>query len=381
MRTIREVALANKKVLLRCDLNISSNNDLLNNLRLQRILPTIEYVLAQKGKLIILSHHSRPRGQYDPDLSLKMFSNCLAQLLSREVHFTTLDKICDQDHQITLLENIRFYAREEQNDYDFAQELANIADIYINDAFACSHRAHASIVAITHFLPCFAGFNLLQEVSALRDIFTRVEKPIVVILGGAKISTKSKLIASLAHKVEKVILGGAMANNLLRAKGLAIGQSLYEKNISLDTLLSQDNLVLPQDVVTAQNTKDTNIHVCDIRQIPTQEMILDIGPASVLEIKKHLHNCNTVIWNGPLGFCEEKTFSRATEQIAREIALLTTCKKISTSIVGGGESIGIISQFGLADKFTYLSTGGGAFLEFLTQGTLVGLEALHNNYK
>ncbi len=381
MKVITEVEnLYQKTVILRTDLNVPLRNGVVeDDTRILSVIPSINYLLKCKCKVIIVSHLGRPKGT-DDSLSLSVILDTLSKAISTKVLFAP--KISDikpmlgrLDYgEVILLENIRFYPEEERNDVSFAEELAGNADLYVNDAFSVSHRNHASIASLPLFLPSSAGLSLVNEVNALNSVCNTGSKSKAAIIGGAKISTKIGLIRSLASKVDYVIIGGALANNVLRARNFAIGESLYEPNVHEDCY-SLDNVIVPCDVVTATGFAEKG-HVCDIRSVPSREKIFDIGPASILQIKNILYKCDAVLWNGPLGLFEEEHFNKGTKDIVTTIMNLTQRKKI-TSVVGGGDSVSAINKFGVPrELFSHVSTAGGAFLEWFTQDGLVNLSLL-----
>lgn len=392
MNLLQNYNVSGKIVLLRVDFNVPIINSTVQDLiRISRAIPTINHLIGSNAKIVIISHLGRPNGR-DDSLSLQQVIKPLSSLLGRQVNFIddcmgekvnmAIESMMPGD--VILLENLRFYPEEELNDVDFAKTLSSVADIYVNDAFSCSHRSHASIAQITKFLPAYAGFCLQDEVNHLEEIVFCKYKPTAAIVGGAKISTKISLLLSLAQKVEFLILGGAIANNFLLAQNFNIGKSLYEKgaeNISLEVLkiAEQNNckIILPRDVLVA---KDVNYKLGlvrnDLSSILDNDIILDIGPKTLDEIKQILQDCKVILWNGPLGAFEYPTFSNGTFQVVREIASLTQTRGIK-SIVGGGDSLSAIHSFGInIEDFTYVSTGGGAFLQYISGNEMPGLRVL-----
>ncbi|WP_339047643.1 phosphoglycerate kinase [Candidatus Mesenet endosymbiont of Phosphuga atrata] len=389
---IQDCNVSGKIVLLRVDFNLPIVGSTIQDLtRVLRVIPTINYLASSNAKTVIISHLGHPKDR-DDSLSLQQVIEPLSELLNRQVSFVD-DCIGDKVNtaiklmmpgDVILLENLRFYPEEELNDVDFAKKLSSVADIYINDAFSCSHRNHASIAQVTKFLPAYAGFCLQDEVNHLEEIISCKYKPTVAIVGGAKISTKINLLLSLAKKVEFLILGGAIANNFLLIQSFNIGKSLYEKdaeNISLEVIkvAAQNNckIILPQDILVA---KDVNYKLGlirgDLSFILDNDVILDIGPKTLDEIRQILLSCEAVLWNGPLGAFEYPAFSNGTFQVAREIASLTKTKEIK-SIVGGGDSLSAIHAAGInIEDFTYVSTGGGAFLQYISGNEMPGLSVL-----
>ena len=381
MKIITEINNLNQKiVIVRVDFNVPIQcGKVQDDTRIISSITTIKYLFEHNCKVILISHLGRPKC-YDFNLSLKILLPRLQILLNADVLFANnleeAQLILPQMscNQIILLENIRFYPEEENNDLDFAKRLASLGDIYINDAFSCSHRFHASISSLPKFLPSFAGINLANEVIALNLIFDESQGPVVAIIGGSKISTKLKLIEGLVNKVKYVVIGGALANNILYARGIDIGVSLFEKDIKED-FLEYKNIVLPCDVVTAKDFKCEK-HICDVRSIPKTEKIFDIGPASIMNIKDILNNCKTVLWNGPLGLFEIEKFSNGTKSIANAIKSLTNKNEIK-SIIGGGDSACALNKFSIdKNSFTYVSNAGGAFLEWIAKEGLSNLSLL-----
>ena len=387
MRKIDQYNYDNKRVFLRLDLNVPvSEGKILDDTRINKIIPTIEYLLESNAKIIIASHFGRPKGEFESKYSLEFLREELSKKLGQEVLFCpeAVGPVSEsmanslQSGQILLLENLRFYPGETKNDPKFAENLAKLADFYINDAFSCCHRAHASIAKITEFLPSAAGLLLSQEVESLSEYLLKPKKPMMAIIGGSKVSTKLDLLYNLINKVDYLVIGGAMANTFLKAQGHEIGTSLYEPEL-LDIakdILKHGNLILPQDVVVAKAIiENAENSIVDVKDIPKDKMILDIGPESSANINKLLQECNVVIMNGPLGVFEYFPFSVGTVTVAREIAKLTKAGQL-ISIAGGGDIVAALSAAGLFDQFTYISTAGGAFLEWLEGKSLPGLEAL-----
>lgn len=378
MSVITSVKDLNKKiVIVRVDFNVPIKDGRIeDDTKITNAISTIEYLIKNNCKLILISHLGRPNG-YNADLSLKILLQPLVKLIGANIVFcpdleeveSTLSKI--SYGEVILMENIRFYAEEEANDIEFAKKIASLADMYVNDAFACSHRNHASIALLNLLLPSSAGIGLAKEVRSLHLIFDQLNAPVIAIIGGAKISTKLKLIACLAEKIDQVIICGALANNVLKARGVSIGQSRFEKNIQED-FYKYKNIILPRDVITAENI-DSESHICDVRNVPASEKIFDIGPASIIQIKKALHGCKAVLWNGPVGLFEIERFNKGTNEIAKTIASLTERSKLK-SIIGGGDSIYAIAKSGVdKESFTHLSTAGGAFLEWVAEQKLLNL--------
>ncbi len=378
MRKLQDFDYSGKRVFLRVDLNVPvSNGIILDYTRIDKIIPTIKYLLKQDAKIIIASHFSRPKGTFDPKYSLEFLVDILSEKIGQEVNFCP-DISKTPNKQITLLENLRFHPGETKNDPEFAKQLAALADFYVNDAFSCSHRAHASIVGIAEFLTSAAGLLLTQEIENLNLYLSHPAKPMMAIIGGSKVSTKLDLLMELINKVDYLAIGGAMANTFLKAKGYEIGNSFYEPDLiaKAQEIMNQNcEIILPIDVVIAKEISEhAETKIIPIEEMPKDEMILDLGPASVAQIKSILQSCKTVILNGPVGVFECAPFAKGTIAIAQEVASLS--QKGLVSIAGGGDIVAAISQAGLFEEFTYISTAGGAFLEWLEGKKLPGLTIL-----
>ena len=378
-----------KTVLIRFDLNVPLDSEELHKSeRIIRIKKSILKLTSLNSKIIILSHVGRPKGTSSNDLSLKQLIEPLKKALNKDIEFISdcigvdvKNKISETDSsKIILLENCRFYSEEEANDDGFAESLSQLADVYINDAFACSHRAHASISAITKYLPSYCGELLYDELLNLNKIITDPDKPAITIMGGSKISTKISIIKNLAKKMSAIAICGGMANNFLEYQGFKIGKSLAEKNVKN---IIQDvfnfsakngcRIILPQDAnVALKLENNVNSNIKKVNEIDIDEMILDIGPVSINELKEQIKSSKTVFWNGPPGVFEVSPFDKATIEIAEYIAELTQAGKIQ-SFAGGGDTVAAIEMAGVKDKFTYISTGGGALLELLEGKQLPGL--------
>ncbi|WP_341808476.1 phosphoglycerate kinase [Wolbachia endosymbiont (group E) of Neria commutata] len=388
---IKNCDLHNKVVLLRVDFNVPIKNGKISDVtRILRSLPTIQHLINTNAKVVIMSHFGRPK-IHDNNLSLKNIVETLSQLLNKEVRFVD-DCIGEKVQQavngmvlgdIILLENLRFHKEEEKNDSNFAKQLASIADIYVNDAFSCSHRAHASISRITEFLPSYAGFCLQNELEYLEKAVSFKAKPITAIVGGAKISTKIKMLEKLAEKVDFLILGGAIANNFLLFNKVNIGKSFFQcgVNDSLHSIIEAANrnnckIVVPEDVLVAVNSDNSTSILRKTESILDGDVILDIGPETFSTISNIIANSKTVLWNGPIGVFEHPAFANGTKGVMKVISDLTREGKL-TSVIGGGDSLSAINSAGFADKdFTYVSTGGGTFLNWLSGDEMPGVTAL-----
>ncbi len=394
IKTLKDFNFNNKKVLVRVDINVPvANGKIVDNSRIVRIIPTIKYLVKQNAKIILLSHFGRPKGKFSPDMSLAPLVDAISELLPQKykVKFSVdatgslAQKAVSElkSQEVLLLENLRFHQEEEKNDKKFAKNLASLGDIYINDTFSCSHRAHSSIDAITHFLPCGIGLLFEEEISNLEHFLTTPKKPFLAIVGGSKISTKLGLLQKLIKKADTIIIGGGMANNFLKAQGHNIGKSLCEDNfvdvakkVLKDAIDYNCNIILPDDVVVSEQLIDAQkITIVSNDNVPDDKMILDLGPDSCFKIINEIKKHQTIIWNGPVGAFEYKPFNIATETIARSIANLTQEKKI-ISIAGGGDVVASLNAAKLQDSFSYLSTAGGAFLEWLEGKKIPGLKAL-----
>lgn len=393
MKRIQSLNVKQKTVLLRVDFNVPMRQGRVEDAsRVERIIPTIEYLLAQKAKVVILSHCGRPKGEFVREFSLAPLADVLGKLLGNMHVKFAIDCIGESAKaslaellpgEVLLLENLRFHPEEEANDPKFAKALAALGDVFVCDTFSCAHRAHASIVGITKFIPSAAGLLLQEEVDNLTRVLASKERPIAAITGGAKVSTKLQLLHSLREKTDFLVIGGAMANTFLAAQGYKMGKSLYEKDLiktAKEILKAAQadgcELILPVDVVVAQElTPHASCRVIPVDQVGRNEMILDIGPKTVSLICDRLEKCKTLVWNGPLGAFEVTPFDVSTTSVARMVASLTTEEKL-ISIAGGGDVVAAIHNAGVADNLTYISTAGGAFLEWLEGRTLPGIAAL-----
>ena len=391
---LEDLDLAGKTVLMRTDLNVPmQGGKVTDNTRIVRAMPTISYLLEKNCKVIILSHFDRPKGKFVPSMSLAPLVDELAEAMwGKEVKFgvdcvgkAARDAVANLNNgEVLLLENLRFHPQEEAGDREFAREIASLGDFFVNDAFSCSHRAHASITGIAEFLPTAAGRLMQEELTVLTSIFAKPEKPIAAIIGGSKISTKLDLLENLTKTMDKIIIGGGMANTFLYALGHNVGKSLCEKEMK-ETALSilkkakENNceIVLPIDLVVAiRFAAHAENRVVAVDKIPDNFTAVDIGCASVSLFANALSECKTVVWNGPVGAFETSPFDVSSVSIARHIAALTGAQKIR-SIAGGGDTVSAIMHSGLAESFSYLSTAGGAFLEWLEGKELAGVEALY----
>jgi phosphoglycerate kinase len=393
-RTLDDLAVAGKRVIIRCDLNVPMQDGKVTDAtRIERGAETLRALAAKGAKVIVMSHFGRPKGKRAAEFSLRPLVGPLSTALGKPVAFAEdcIGPAAEQavkalkDGEVLLLENLRFHAGEEANDKDFAKQLAALADIYVNDAFSCAHRAHASTEAIAHLLPHAAGRLMQAELDHLAAALEKPQRPVMAVVGGAKVSTKLDLLGNLVAKVDQLVIGGGMANTFLFAKGIEVGKSLAERDMA-DTArdivakakAAGCTIVLPVDAVVAAEFKANAANkTVDVAAVPAEMMILDAGPKSVADIAARLKSCKTVVWNGPLGAFELEPFDRATVAVAREAAALTKAKQL-LSVAGGGDTVAALAHAGVTEDFTYISTAGGAFLEWLEGKTLPGVAALQD---
>jgi len=382
-----------KRVLLRVDFNVPINDGTITeNSRIEKVLPTIKFLINKKAKTIIIAHLGRPKGKIVPELTLKPIAKKLSNYLNQDVTFLneSIGSLVIQNSKkipngkIMLLENIRFHKEEELNSVSFAKELSKIGDIYINEAFPCSHRTHASVCEITKHIDSFAGKQLLEEISAIKMLTDNAKKPTTCIVGGSKISTKSGILINLVRKMQNIVIVGAMANTFLKYKGYNIGQSIFEKNQEslIENIIQESKknncaLVLPEDVITSINYNSKGV-LKSLDQINDNDLILDMGEKTLQNIFKVIDKSKTVLWNGPAGYFEVDEFSIGSKKIANKISDNTKTKSL-ISIAGGGDTVAAINKFKCSNGFTYLSTAGGAFLELLEGKMLPGIKALEIN--
>ncbi|NQV98362.1 MAG: phosphoglycerate kinase [Rhodospirillales bacterium] len=391
-KTLDDIDVAGKSVLVRCDLNVPMKDGVITDTtRIDRSLLTLTE-LSQKGaRVIVMSHFGRPKGTVVADMSLRPVAGALAQSLGRDIPFASdcvgpvaAGLIADMaDGAIIVLENLRFHGEEEANNVDFAGQLAVLGDIYVNDAFSCAHRAHASTEAIARLLPSVAGRLMQAELDALAGALENPAHPVAALVGGAKISSKMEVLGNLVEKTDLVIIGGAMANTFLHAQGVNVGKSLCEKDMAaqaLDILARAAEagceVLLPLDATVAETFGEgaANRSV-PLTEIPADWMILDVGPASIHELTERLSQCRTLVWNGPLGAFEISPFDAGTNAVAREAARLTKAGKL-LSVAGGGDTVAALANAGVTEAFSYVSTAGGAFLEWLEGKELPGVAVL-----
>ena len=388
-KTVRDLDVAGKKVLVRVDFNVPLNDkgEITDDTRITASLPTIQYLLEQKAAVILMAHLGRPKGQVKPELSLAPVAKHLGKLLGKKILFApdcvgeaaqaAASKL--KPGHILLLENLRFHKEEEKNDMDFAEKLASLADLYVNDGFGVSHRAHASVEGVTHFLPAAAGFLLEKEIQYVGQAVTNPLHPFVAIIGGAKVSDKIGVISNLLDKVDTLLIGGGMANTFLAAQGYKMGKSLVEEdklNLAKELLAkakkNKVNMLLPTDLVMAAAFAPDAEHVTEkVKNLNQAYMALDIGAETSKAYAEALADAKMIVWNGPMGVFEMDAFCKGTEAVAKAVA-----KSRATSIVGGGDSVAAIEKLGLAKRITHISTGGGASLEYLEGKVLPGVAAL-----
>jgi len=399
--TVRDVDVAGKRVLVRVDFNVplDENQHITDDTRIRASLPTIQYLLEQGAAVILMSHLGRPKGGPNPRYSLAPVVPRLHELLGGNVNVGFANDCIGtvaraaaeqlQPGQVLLLENVRFHAEEEANDGDFADELASLADLYVNDAFGSAHRAHASTEAVARKLPAVAGLLMEREIGIMGKALQAPERPFVAILGGAKVSDKMGVIGNLLGKVDTLIIGGGMANTFLKSTGFPVGESLVEEDRVRDAeaLLGRAELqnvkmMLPRDVVIASEfSADAETRVVGVREVPADVAqigwrILDIGPQTATDYGEAIRQARMVVWNGPMGVFEMAPFAQGTLAVAQAVCDAT--RNGATTIVGGGDSVAAVEQMGLADCVTHISTGGGASLEFLEGATLPGVAALRD---
>lgn len=388
-KTVRDLDVAGKKVLVRVDFNVPLNDkgEITDDTRITASLPTIQYLLEQKAAVILMAHLGRPKGQVKPELSLAPVAKHLGKLLGKKILFApdcvgeaaqaAASKL--KPGHILLLENLRFHKEEEKNDMEFAEKLSSLADLYVNDGFGVSHRAHASVEGVTHFLPAAAGFLLEKEIQYVGQAVTNPLHPFVAIIGGAKVSDKIGVISNLLDKVDTLLIGGGMANTFLAAQGCKMGKSLVEedkldlaKELLAKAKKNKVNMLLPTDLVMAAAFAPDAEHVTEkVKNLNQAYMALDIGAETSKAYAEALADAKMIVWNGPMGVFEMDAFCKGTEAVAKAVA-----KSRATSIVGGGDSVAAIEKLGLAKRITHISTGGGASLEYLEGKVLPGVAAL-----
>ena len=391
-KTLDDADVTDKRVLVRVDLNVPmQNGKVTDRTRIERILPTIREISEKGGRVILLAHFGRPKGKPNPDMSLEPLAPILSEMLEQPVGFSDdcIGPVAAgivaalRDGNVVLLENTRFHPGEEANEAEFVSQLASLGDIYVNDAFSAAHRAHASTEGLAHHLPSYAGRTMQAELEALEKGLGDPERPVVAIVGGAKVSTKIDLLENLVGRVDALVIGGGMANTFLAAQGVDVGKSLCEhdlaataKRILAAAKTSGCAIVLPTDAVVAREFKaGATSETVPVADVPSDAMILDAGPRTVTVINGWLDKAKTLVWNGPLGAFEIEPFDKATMAAAHHAGELTKAGKL-VSVAGGGDTVSALNQAKVADDFTYVSTAGGAFLEWMEGKPLPGVEVL-----
>ncbi|HEY1384022.1 MAG TPA: phosphoglycerate kinase [Dongiaceae bacterium] len=391
-RTLDDLAVAGKRVLVRCDLNVPMKDGKVTDAtRIERSAETLKELSGKGAKVIVLSHFGRPKGKRSPEFSQKPLIEPLAKALGRKIAFADdcIGPAAEnavkalKDGDLLLLENLRFHGQEEANDAGFAGQLAALGDLYVNDAFSAAHRAHASTEGVAHLLPAAAGRLMQAELEHLQAALENPERPVMAIVGGAKVSTKLDLLGNLVGKVDRLVIGGGMANTFLFAQGVEVGKSLAEREIA-DTARAilkkaqarSCKILLPVDAVVAAEFKaNSAAQTVAANAVPKDQMILDVGPKTVDAIVAEMRTCKTLVWNGPLGAFETPPFERATVAVARQAAALTNAKSL-LSVAGGGDTVAALATAGVEEQFSYVSTAGGAFLEWLEGKELPGVAAI-----
>ena len=390
--TVRDIAVKGKRVLVRVDFNVpldEKNGEITDDNRIRASLPTIKYLIEQGAKVVLMSHFGRPKGKVVDGLRLAVVARRLSQLLGQSVGMAPdcigleVERLVAglASGDVLLLENLRFHAEEKAGDASFAQALARLGDVFVNDAFGAAHRAHASISSIASYLPAVAGFLLEKEIENLGNILENPARPFASLLGGVKISDKVSMLENIMGKVDFLLIGGGMAATFLKAKSCEVGLSLVETemlgttaNLMAEAGKSRVQLLLPVDVVVADELNDeAKIEVVPIEKIAREKRIVDMGPQTISHFSQKLRNCQTIFWNGPVGIFEIPRFAQGTQEIARLLANLK-----ATTVIGGGSTAEVVNEMGLADKMSFVSTGGGASLEFLSGEKLPGVEALRD---
>lgn len=391
-KTVRDIEVRGKKALVRCDFNVPMQDGIItDDVRITSALPTIRYLVDHGAKVILMSHMGRPKGEAKMEYTLKPVADRLSQLLGQNVIFNSVPEVVNQqvadaaaelkDGQVMLLENVRFRKEETKNEPAFAKELADLGELFVNDAFGTAHRAHCSTAGVADYLPAVSGFLIEKEVQFLGDALEQPKRPFVAIMGGAKVGDKIPVIENLLKKVDTLVIGGGMSYTFFKAMGLEIGTSILdEESIELaDRLMKQAQdagvkLLLPTDVVCAREFDNNSETLsCSREEIPADYMGMDIGPESIEAICREVEQAKTVVWNGPMGVFEMPNFAEGTKKVAQGLA-----NSSAATIIGGGDSAAAAAQFGFADKMTHISTGGGASLEFLEGKVLPGIAVLED---
>ena len=392
MKYIKDLEnLSEKRVLLRLYLNVPLKNGLITDqTRIDKILPVINFLIKKKSKIIVISHVGRPKGKINEELSLKPVCKNLEEKINQKVKLIKddifklkrEDLFKDTKEQIIFLENIRFYEEEELNDTSFSKHLSKLADIFVNDAFSCSHRDHASVSKITEFLPSYAGLQLESEIKALKKVTTEIKKPITCIIGGSKISTKIGIIKNFIPKFDNIIIAGGMANTILNYLGHPVGKSVKEDNCNsiIDNIFETAKkysckIIYPMDVVVGKSLEDKS-KIKELNEVKNDDYILDIGPKTINKIKDIIESSETILWNGPAGYFENPSFALGSYEIAKKIVEKSK-NNLIYSVAGGGDTIAVLNQINVINNFNFVSTAGGAFLEYLEGRELPGIKALN----
>jgi len=392
MKFIKDQENLNEKIiLLRLDLNVPIKNGVITDqTRIDKVLPIINFLIEKKTKILVLSHVGRPKGRENKELSLKPICENLEKKINKKIrlikenifNLKKEDLFKNKTEQVVFLENIRFYKEEEENDENFSKHIAKFADIFVNDAFSCSHRAHASVSKVTQFLPSFAGLQLETEINALKKVTSEIKKPVTCIIGGSKISTKIGIIKNLIPKFDNIIIVGGMANNILNYMGNPIGKSIRESNCEkiIDDIFKTAkihtcSIIYPEDVIVGKSIEDKG-KTKELNKVLNDDLILDIGPKTINKIKDIIEISKTVLWNGPAGYFENPNFAKGSYEIAKKIVTKNK-NNLIYSVAGGGDTIAVLNQVDATKNFNFISTAGGAFLEFLEGKELPGIKALN----
>ncbi len=387
--TLDDVSVSGKRVVIRLDLNVPiADGVVTDTTRIDRVVPTLQELLKKGAAVIILAHFDRPKGKVVPEMSLKPVAAALEKALGHRVEFVFTDwlsapSVVAKPGEVFLMENTRYHGGEEKNDLGFAKMLATLGDIYVNDAFSAAHRAHSSTEAIAHILPAYAGRAMEAELKALQAALEKPTRPLVAVVGGAKVSTKLDLLGNLTGIANTIVIGGGMANTFLAAQGVDVGKSLCEKDLIPTAIeimarakAKNCTLLLPTDAVVSKEFKaGASNRIVSVNDIAADEMMLDVGPQSILAVNKAFDAAKTVVWNGPFGAFEIQPFDKATVATAQHAAALTKAGKLVT-VAGGGDTVSALNHAKVAEDFTYISTAGGAFLEWLEGKELPGVAAL-----
>ena len=389
-KTIRDIDVKGKKVLVRCDFNVPmKDGNITDDIRIRAALPTIKYLIDNNAKVILMSHLGRPDGAYNLKYTLEPVKTRLEELLGLNVEFVSCEEVVSskvkeiaanlKEKEVMLLENVRFRPEEEKNGEEFSKELASLGDLFVNDAFGTAHRAHSSTCGIATYLPCVSGFLIEKEVKFLGDALDNPNRPFVAILGGAKVKDKIPVIRNLLDKVDTLLIGGGMMYTFIKAQGYEIGKSIIDedsvelaKDLMAEAKGKNVKMLIPLDtVISSEFSNDGVVKLADIDSIPKDMMGMDIGPKTIELFTNEISNANTIVWNGPMGVFEMSKFENGTKEIA-----LAMAKNSGTTVIGGGDSASACDQFGLNNEMSHISTGGGASLEFLEGKVLPGIKVI-----